>query len=231
MTFKFRHFVVAASLALTAPTLSLAGSKDDILVIGDSMLEWQSFKGASIPQVLAKKSKRNVVNRAASGAKLYLSGAEGNARSVIPSQYMKGDWNWVIVNGGANDLFVKCGCNRCNDVLDRLITKDGKMGVLPELATRIRKDGSNVLIVAYYQGNERPNLFSKCERVVKELTARKQMLAARLEGVELVRSKFAINPADRSHFALDGIHLSRKGTKRVGILLAQTLDKLEARRR
>lgn len=228
MTFKLRQLMVAACILLAAPSVSFAGAKDDILVIGDSMLEWQSFKRASIPHVLAKKTKRKVENRAASGAKLFLTGGEGNPRSVIPSQYTKGDWNWVIVNGGANDLFVKCGCNRCNSVLDRLISKDATKGVLPELADRIRKDGPKVILLSYYQGNERPNLFSKCERVVKELTNRQIKLAQRLNGVELVRSKFAIDPSDRSHFALDGIHLSRKGTHRVGVLLAQSLKRLEA---
>jgi len=229
--FNIRQFVVAAGLALAAPSLTLAQAKDDILVIGDSMLEWQSFKGASIPQVLAKTTKRKVENRAASGAKLYLSGAEGNARSVIPAQYEKGNWNWVVVNGGANDLLVKCGCNRCDNVLNRLITKDGKSGILPDLAERIRKDGSKVILLAYYKGNVRPNLFSRCERVITELTNRERVLADRLAGVELVRAKLAIDPENRSHFALDGIHLSRKGTSRVGSLLAQMLERFEANKR
>ncbi|MEP3345919.1 MAG: SGNH/GDSL hydrolase family protein [Litoreibacter sp.] len=227
----YRSRVTAAFVALCVPTIMLAAPNDDILVIGDSMLEWQSAKRASIPHVLAKETKRNVENRAASGAKLYLSGAEGNARSVIPSQYTKGDWNWVVINGGANDLFVKCGCNRCDAVLDRLIKKDGTGGILGDLVDRIRKDGPRVMLMAYYQGNQRPNLFSRCERVVKELTRRQRALAARLDGVDIVRSKFAIDPANRSHFALDGIHLSRKGTRRVGVLLAHTLKKLEANRR
>lgn len=231
MKLNYRQLVAAACIALAVPNISFAGPKDDILVIGDSMLEWHSFKRASIPHVLAKQSKRKVENRAASGAKLYLSGAEGNARSVIPAQYTKGDWNWVVVNGGANDLLVKCGCNRCDDVLDRLITKDAKEGVLPELTARIRKDGPNVVLLAYYQGNERRNMFSKCERVIKELTQRQRVLASRLAGVELVRSKPAISPSNRSHFALDGIHLSRKGARRVGVLLARRLEQLEARNR
>jgi len=44
-----------------------------------------------------------------------------------------------------------------------------------------------------------------------------------------VRTKAAIDPGNRSHFAIDGIHLSRKGTRRVGILLARTLEALESR--
>ena len=217
---------VAASICV--PTITQA--KEDILVIGDSFLEWQSIKRASIPHVVAKEMQRDVENRAASGAKMYLSGAEGNPRSVIPSQYTKGEWNWVVINGGANDLFVKCGCNRCDAVLDRIVTKDGTGGVLPELVTRIRKDGPRVAILSYYQGNQNPNLFSKCERVVKELTNRQRTLAARMRGVNLVRSKPAIDPANRSHFALDGVHLSRKGARRVGVLLARTLEQLEKQR-
>ncbi|SHE70296.1 Lysophospholipase L1 [Litoreibacter ascidiaceicola] len=230
MISKIRDLFLAACAAVSVLLPAEADAKDDILVIGDSMLEWQSFKGASIPQVLAKRTKRNVENRAASGAKLFLTGAEGNARSVIPTQYTKGNWNWVVVNGGANDLLAKCGCSRCDSVLDKLISEDASSGVLPDLAKQIRDDGPRVILLAYYEGNVRPNLFSRCEKVVKELTKRQRRLASRLRGVELVRTKAAIDPKNRSHFALDGFHLSRKGTRRVGALLAQTLVQLEARR-
>ncbi|SFR48158.1 SGNH/GDSL hydrolase family protein [Litoreibacter janthinus] len=231
MNLYFRQQLMAACLVLAASIPSYAQGKEDILVIGDSMLEWQSIRGASIPQVLQKRTRRSVENRAASGAKLYLTGATGKARSVIPTQYTKGDWNWVVVNGGANDLLAKCGCNQCDGVLDRLITKDAKAGVLPDLAAQIRKDGPKVILLAYYQGNKRPNLFSRCEQVVKELTERQRRLAERMKGVEFVRTKAAIDPSNRSHFALDGIHLSRKGTRRVGALLAKALEQLEKNQR
>lgn len=231
MTSRLYHHLMAACVAVAAMNPAYAGAKDDILVIGDSMLEWQSLRGAAIPQVLAKLSKRKVESRAATGAKLYLTGAEGNARSVIPAQYTKGDWNWVIVNGGANDLLVKCGCSRCDPVLDRLISKDTTKGVLPKLAERIREDGPRVILLAYYQGNARRNLFSRCEAAVKELTERQRRLANRLKGVELVRTKPAINPSNRRHFALDGVHLSRRGTRRVGALLARALEQLETQSR
>lgn len=206
-----------------------ANAKEDILVIGDSMLEWQSLFNASIPDVLARETERRVENRAASGAKFYLSGAEGNPRSVIPAQYQPGAWNWVLVNGGANDLLTKCGCRKCDAVLDRLISEDGTDGIVPELVRDIRKDGPRVMMVAYYEGNARRNLFSRCADPLREMVQRQLRLARSEPGIELVRIKSAIDPENRSHFALDGIHLSRKGTKRVGILLARTLEMLEKR--
>lgn len=227
----FRRTLLAACLSVAALSPAVADPRDDILVIGDSMLEWQSFRGASIPQVLAKRLKRNVENRAESGAKLYLTGNADNKRDVIPAQYSKGNWNWVIVNGGANDLLAKCGCTRCDAVLDRLISKDAKTGILPDLVDRIRRDGPRVLLLAYYEGNVRPNLFSRCEQVVLQLSERQRRLAASLRNVEFLRTRPAINPENRSHFAFDGFHLSRKGTRRVGALLAQALEQFEARRR
>lgn len=221
----------AFALCLTLLASLPATAKDDILVIGDSMLEWQSLFNASIPDVLAKETGRKVENRAASGAKFYLTGAAGNPRSVIPTQYEKGDWNWVLVNGGANDLITKCGCRKCDAVLNRLISKDGKRGVVPELVKKIRADGARVMMVAYYEGNENPNLFSRCANPLREMVQRQIKLAAATRGVELVRTKAAINSKNRSHFALDGIHLSRKGTRRVGVLLSKYLEQFEARAR
>ena len=219
----------AVALCLSIGFALPVAAKQDILVIGDSMLEWQSLFNASIPDVLERETKRDVDNRAASGAKLYLTGAGGNARSVIPAQYERGNWNWVLLNGGANDLLTKCRCRKCDAVLDRLISKDGKRGVVPDLVRKIRADGPRVMMVAYYEGNENPNLFSSCSAPLREMVQRQLKLAKGLRGVELVRTKAAIDPGNRSHFAIDGIHLSRKGTRRVGILLARTLEALESR--
>lgn len=225
------RYLAVACVSFAAVIAAPASAKDDILVIGDSMLEWQSFKGASIPHFLAKDSGRRVENRSASGAKLYLTGAEGNPRSVISAQYSKGNWNWVVVNGGANDLLVKCGCRRCDKVLNKLISADAKSGILPDLVKKIRSDGPRVIVLAYYKGNERPNLFTKCVNEVTELARRQRLLAKRVRGVEFVGSKAAIDPSNRSHFALDGIHLSRKGTRRVGTFLARSLKSFEQARR
>ncbi|PTX55755.1 lysophospholipase L1-like esterase [Litoreibacter ponti] len=216
------------SLALLGMSAS-AQAKQDILVIGDSMLEWQKIFNASIPDVLARETERAVDNRAASGAKFYLSGAGTNPRSVIPAQYEAGDWNWVLVNGGANDLLTKCGCRKCDAVLDRLISRDGQRGIVPDLVRKIRADGPRVMMVAYYEGNARRNLFSRCAAPLREMVQRQLKLARAERGIEMVRIKSAINPKNRSHFAIDGIHLSRKGTNRVGILLARTLEMLEKR--
>lgn len=219
----------ALALCLSMFVALPATAKDDILVIGDSFLEWQALFNASIPDVLARESGRRVENRAASGAKFYLTGASDNPRSVIPSQYETGDWNWVLINGGANDLITKCGCRKCDAVLDRLISKDGKRGIVPELVAKIRSDGPRVMMVAYYEGNARPNLFSRCAPVLREMVQRQIKLARAVRGVEVVRTKGAITPTNRSHFGLDGVHLSRKGTKRVGVLLSKYLEQFEAR--
>lgn len=147
-------------------------AKQDILVIGDSMLEWQGLFNAAIPDVMERETGRNIENRAASGAKFYLTGASSNPRSVIPAQYEKGDWNWVLVNGGANDLITKCGCRKCDAVLDRLISEDGMTGIVPDLVRNIRADGPRVMMVAYYEGNANPNLFSRCANPLREMVQR-----------------------------------------------------------
>ena len=193
------------------------------------MLEWQAIRGQSIPQVLARKSDYTVKNRAASGASFARGSDPSDPRKAIVAQYEPGSWDWVIVNGGANDLLFGCGCATCKRKLNQIISEDAKSGILPDLISRIRADGARVLIMGYYQGNARPNLFSRCERVVKELVGRQRILAKQEDGVEFMSPTPAVDPQNRSHFAFDGVHLSIRGTRRVGALLAKTLEQLDAK--
>ena len=223
---------IRLALILTL-SLALPGHAADaprtVLVVGDSLLDWHRTKGNAIPQVLARQTGWQVRSRAASGAKMYLTGAEENPRSVIPAQYEKGAWDWVVINGGANDLLTKCGCSRCEKVISGILSKDGKTGIMADLVKRARGDGAQVVMVGYI-GNPRLNLFSGCRDDVLELVRRQKLLAARDRGVSYFSTRSVVEIKKRASFALDGIHPSQRSTKRIGAYLAHRLKQLDAQR-
>ncbi|WP_298290734.1 SGNH/GDSL hydrolase family protein [uncultured Litoreibacter sp.] len=218
--------VFIVMLGFVAPPAA-ANEPRQVLVLGDSLLDWHRMRGKSIPQVLARQTGWKVRNRAASGAKMYLTGAEDNPRSVIPAQFEEGDWDWVVINGGANDLLTKCGCNRCEKVISGIISKDGKTGILPDLVRRARGTGAQVMMVGYI-GNPRLNLFSGCKDDVLELVRRQKIMAGRLPGVGYFSTREVVDIEKRSSFALDGFHPSQKTTRKIGATLAASLKKLES---
>ncbi len=220
------RLLLIVALSLAAPAFATEQSRK-VLVVGDSLLDWHSLKGNSIPQVLARKTGWDVRNRAASGAKMYLTGAEENPRSVIPAQFEDGNWDWVVVNGGANDLLTKCGCRRCDKVINGIISRDGSQGILPDLVRRARSTGAQVMMVGYI-GNPRLNLFSGCTDEVLEIVRRQKLLAQKARGVRYFSTRDVIAINKRSSFALDGIHPSQRSTKRIGAHLAATLLQLDA---
>lgn len=226
------RYLITACLALAATfglALPSAATEEPrrVLVVGDSLLDWHRIRGNSIPQVLARKTGWDVRNRAASGAKMYLTGANDNPRSVIPAQYEDGNWDWVVVNGGANDLLTKCGCRRCDKVISGIISKDGKSGILPDLVRRARSDGAQVVMIGYI-GNPRTNLFSGCKDDVEEMARRQQVLANSAREISYFSARSAVDINSRSSFALDGFRPSKKSTRRIGAQLATSLQKLEA---
>lgn len=201
-----------------------------VLVMGDSLLDWNRTRGQSIPQVMARKTGWDVSIKSASGASMYRSGATENPRAVIPTQYEDGKWDWVVLNGGANDLFSKCGCRRCANVLDRIIAPDGKSGIMVDLVRRAHADGAGVVMVGYL-GNPRPNLFNRCRTAVFEMVRRQKLLADLLPDVIYLSSRDAVDINRRGSFALDGVHPSARSSRRIGTYLAQTLVNMDARKR
>lgn len=103
-----------------------------ILAIGDSMLAAHSISGRSVARQLSRHLGVPVTDRSVAGAwmnyKLPITGALGMS---IPKQFVGGDWDYVVVNGGGNDLMLGCGCNRCDRKLDKLISTSGTRGALP----------------------------------------------------------------------------------------------------
>ena len=195
-----------------------------VLAIGDSVLAFHSLTGGSVPEVAGRLAGVAVENRAVSGARFSATSPRvADKGGDIRRQYEGGPWETLLVNGGANDLMSECGCRACAATLDELVTADGRKGQMPEFLRPIAQGGTHVVILGYYDGNSRPNVFSGCSDEIDVLNARLARFASSTAGVDFISAAPAMDPDDQSLWYVDRVHPSRKGSARIGELLAPTL--------
>ncbi|HAC50506.1 MAG TPA: SGNH/GDSL hydrolase family protein, partial [Sulfitobacter sp.] len=121
---------------LSACTDTAPRGGGDILVLGDSIMAWNG--GRSIPDVIANQTGRSVTSRAVPGAQFDNGSTIASAVGFdIQQQFPGGRWNWVVVNGGANDLSADCGCGACGASVNALIAPDGQSGSIPAFLQRL----------------------------------------------------------------------------------------------
>lgn len=201
----------------------------DIVVLGDSVMAWNGRSNAAIPDVMGRTLGRYVVNRAVPGAQFdNASGIAGAVGFDVQRQLPTGRWNWVVINGGANDLGSDCGCGACGPVVDALIGADATSGAIPRFIRKVRSTtGANVVWMGYYAGSGQGS-FKGCRDDLVALEARLARFAAVQPGVSFVDSEDVINRRDRSLFARDNTHPSPKGSALIGAYLAQHIRSREA---
>jgi acyl-CoA thioesterase-1 len=202
------------------------GPEYTILAVGDSLFEYNSFAQASIPEVLGETIGIRVVNAAMSGA--YFANPDPAAAADgldVRSQYRDGDWEWVVVTGGGNDLNDLCGCGECEEVLDVLIAADGLSGEIPDFVQRIAAVGINVMLVGYYEvPSDADYGFDACGNEFAELSARLKASADSTDGVWFVSAADVITADQRSAYANDRVHPSIEGSKLVGEHIAAAIQ-------
>lgn len=215
-----RILLVLSLLTLLA-TCGLAPrqSVGDILVVGDSVLAWNKSTGEDVGSVIEAELGREVVNRAALGARVGTGGFGALIGLSIPAQLSSGRWNWIVINGGANDLGA-CGCTRCANEIDLLISPDGTVGAIPDLIATAKRQGTRVLWIGYYEAPESKS-FGGCRPGLVEIERRIALLARSKEGVTFVDSEEVFDPTDSSLFANDRTHPSAAGSAMIGQFLAQ----------
>ncbi|WP_342588808.1 SGNH/GDSL hydrolase family protein [Roseovarius aestuariivivens] len=207
-----------AILALAGCTESVTRHDNPrILLMGDSMMSVHGMTGASVSHAVEKRLREPVVDRSVAGARfLYKLPISGAAGMNITKQYRAGNWDWVILNGGGNDILFGCGCGLCGHKIDRLISEDGRKGVIPGFISKLRQDGAQVLFVGYMRT---PGVTSPIEHCVdegREMDARLARLAELDRGVHFLSLEGLVPNGDRSFHALDLIHPSAKGSDAIG---------------
>jgi len=210
---------LAASLLLAACAPPGPG-RGDILVIGDSVMAWNGASGQAIADVIAEVSDRDVTDRAVPLARIAPDSALLGATGLsIQNQFAGGSWNWIVVNGGANDLSGRCDCGACGAVVDSLIGPEGRTGDIPAFVARLRKNGAKVLWMGYYAGSGRGG-FEGCRDDLVEIERRIDRLAARTDGVFFADAETVFDNTDPGNFAADGTHPSPRGSAVIGRYLA-----------
>ncbi len=224
MRFNGACLGLAAAILFVSSVVGHAKEPLRILVLGDSFMTSHAMTDQAVPDQLRKNLGARVKSRAFAGARfrynLPLSGALG---MNISKQYRDGPWDWVVINGGGNDLWLGCGCTRCQRRLNKLISPDGTSGEIPSLVTRARQSGARVAFVGYLRS---PGMWSPIEHCKEEgdaLEARVSVMAQQDRGVTFVSLADLVPIGDSSFHAADMIHPSVKGSKAAAARIAQVL--------
>lgn len=194
----------------------------DILIIGDSVMAWNRSAGADIGRAMEAELERDVVNRAALGAQIRADGISALGGLSIPDQLSAGPWNWVVMNGGANDLGFSCGCTRCDAEIDLLISEDATTGAIPDLIARAKAQGAKVLWAGYYRAPDTRS-FRGCRPGLVELERRIAIYAESREGVFFVDTEDVLDPAQSGLLDTDRTHPSVEGSAVIGRFLAREI--------
>lgn len=196
-----------------------AAQADPILVMGDSIMDWNRATGRSVSHALAEELGRDVRNLSVSGARIF-----GRGFRSIPGQFRGSAWSWIVLDGGANDLQT-CGCNRCERMLDRLISGDA--GAIPTLLARLQGSGANVLWMVYYGPNGRGGAFDPCADELAELDARVAALAANTDGLHFVDAGDVLGRSAPDDYHRDNVHPAPRESAKIAALLAAKIEEVE----
>ena len=202
----------------------------DILVLGDSIMAWNRSSDAAIPDAIGQTLGRAVTSKAVSGAQFdngsRLAGVVG---FDIQRQLPGGTWQWVVMNGGANDLNADCNCGACASFVDALIGPDARSGAIPTFIRKVQaQTGARVLWMGYYAGSG-TGTFAGCRDDLVAIEARVARFAMTEPGVFFVDAEDVIDRAGQSLFARDNIHPSAKGSAKIGAHLARTINTADPR--
>ena len=213
--------VMMISLSLLGSGSVAAQPSNQILVMGDSFMAWNRASKRSVPDIVASKLKVPVQNKAVSGARMIynlpLTGAMGMS---IPQQFREGQWDWVVMNGGGNDLWLGCGCHTCDRKLNKLISKSGTKGKIPNTVAKALKSGAQVLYVGYLRSPGANSPIENCRDEGDALDARLAQMAKRVKGVHFIPMADLVPNGDRSFHGIDMVHPSVKGSRAIGTRIA-----------
>ncbi len=226
---RLRKILIAlaalATLAVLA-TQAPAASPLRVLTMGDSLMATHGLGHRAVPDAIRRTLGATVVDRSVMGARMIyglpISGALGFS---IPKQYRPGKWDWIVLNGGGNDLWLGCGCNRCARKLNRLIAPDGKAGAIPRLLSRLRRTGARVIYVGYLRSPGVGSPIEACKDEGDELEGRIQSFAKTDNGVFFLSLAHMVPYGDRSYHAFDMIHPSLKASREIGQRIARLIGR------
>jgi lysophospholipase L1-like esterase len=138
--------------------------------------------------------------------------------------------DWVILTGGGNDLYVSCGCGKCDRRMARLISPDGKSGEIPKLVAKIRTTGARVAYVGYLRSPGVDSSADACLELGNTLEKRLTAMARKDKGVHFISIADMTKHGDRSMHGVDMVHPSRKASNLIGKRVAGVIRKADKAR-
>lgn len=189
----------------------------NIVVAGDSVMAWNRGAGSGVADQLAAQLGVPVGDLSLPLARV----TNASGPLSIASQVRNQSTDWVVLNGGANDLRGDCGCNDCDAVLDQLIAADGRSGAIPQMVAGLRNRGARVIWADYYTSPRYAG--TTCTAPYTELNSRLTRMAMADTGVTLVDMGDVISPTDAAMFDKDRLHPSPAGSARIATLIAPEL--------
>lgn len=221
-----RILLILFIFAMLGQGAASAQSRDlNVLVMGDSMMAWNRTNGNSVADTIDGSPGVKVTDRSVSAARYFYSlPISGSLGLRLPAQFRPGNWDWVVINGGGNDLLLGCGCGKCGQMLDRLVSKDGRKGAIPDLMTSIRTSGAKVLYVGYLRNPGIPSPIRSCKPAGNELDRRLAKMAETRKGVTFLPLSDLVPTGDRSFHAGDLIHPSIKGSRSIAARISARIS-------
>jgi len=199
----------------------------DILVIGDSVFAFHAEDDRGIANVIEDELGREVADASVSGA--YLT-ADGDGDD-IRAQYEDGDWTWLVMDGGGNDVNDECSCTSCESNIDDLISTDGASGALPAFAAPILDSGVRIAFMGYYTVPDTAQFgFHLCNDEITLFRERLVQWADAEPTVIFVDAAEVMSPDGRENYAEDNVHPSVSGSRTLGTHLAEAILDAEAAR-
>ena len=195
-----------------------SGKDETLLVVGDSILAWNRPNGWSVAQLVEAQVDLRVTDVSVPGAQ-FLFG-----KGAIREQAPDGDWDWVVLDGGGNDLNRGCACGPCEGVLQVLISEDGQTGAFPEFVDALTAGGSKVVVYGYMGLPDGVSYgFTTCGGAMAELTRRFEKMSAARRQVWVVDGRQLYDGTDLSYFDHDQLHPSQKGSKAIADAVAEVV--------
>lgn len=205
------------------PVTSASGSR--ILMLGDSLMAFNKAQDRSVSDAIEDELNEPVTDRSVVGARFFyplpISGAAG---LNISKQYREGDWDWVVMNGGGNDIWMGCFCGPCKYRITQLISEDGRRGTIPGFVSRMRQTGAQVIFVGYLRTPGVTSPIEGCADEGDEMDRRLARLAALDRGVHFLSLGDLVPHGDRSYHGVDLIHPSPKGSREIGQRIARIIE-------
>jgi lysophospholipase L1-like esterase len=197
-----------------------------ILVLGDSMMASNSVANGTVADGIEAALGEEVIDRSVIGARyFYLLPLSGAAGLRLDAQYRPGKWDFVVLNGGGNDLLFGCGCGKCDGVLNRLVSPDGRTGAIPTFVAKLRASGARVVYVGYLRNPGTATPVKACGPAGNELDRRLGRMAALDSGVDFLAMSDLVPNGDTSFHQFDRIHPSPKGSRAIAQRIAARIKR------